>query len=211
MNQKRKIRAFTLIELLVVITIIGVLVSIAMPGTSAVLENMKKVEVSHVLSQFQNALNMYQTDYSTWPEFLTNQVDADGNIEVGAVNHTEGDLKELYLVLSTNEAYSVNSVTNNRRGTSYLQFTKSAYFAKGMAPSGKYTPGGNRGDFLTIIDPWHRAYSFVLDGDYDSLIKVPDVSQTMEGGDTVEISASVAAWSTGKNGNNPKKYITTWK
>lgn len=59
-------RAFTFIELMFVIIIIGVLVSLALPGYSRTLEKIRMAEGMQILETLRNAQYAYKTEFGSY-------------------------------------------------------------------------------------------------------------------------------------------------
>jgi general secretion pathway protein G len=63
-------RGFTLIELLVVMTIIGVLLTIAVPRYFRTVERSKETVLKHDLSVMRESIDKYYADIGQYPETL---------------------------------------------------------------------------------------------------------------------------------------------
>ena len=63
-------RGFTLIELLVVMTIIGVLLTIAVPRYFRTVERSKETVLKHDLSVLRESIDKYYADLGQYPEAL---------------------------------------------------------------------------------------------------------------------------------------------
>jgi general secretion pathway protein G len=63
-------RGFTLIELLVVMTIIGVLLTIAVPRYFRTVERSKETVLKHDLSVMRESIDKYYADLGQYPEAL---------------------------------------------------------------------------------------------------------------------------------------------
>jgi general secretion pathway protein G len=63
-------RGFTLIELLVVMTIIGVLLTIAVPRYFRTVERSKETVLKHDLSVLRESIDKYYADIGQYPETL---------------------------------------------------------------------------------------------------------------------------------------------
>ncbi len=63
-------RGFTLIELLVVMTIIGVLLTIAVPRYFRTVERSKETVLKHDLSVMRDSIDKYYADLGQYPETL---------------------------------------------------------------------------------------------------------------------------------------------
>ena len=65
-----RLRGFTLIELLVVMTIIGVLLTIAVPRYFRTVERSKETVLKHDLSVLRESIDKYYADLGQYPETL---------------------------------------------------------------------------------------------------------------------------------------------
>src|ERR1700730_13538592 len=70
MTGKRSAAGFTLIELLVVMTIIGVLLTIAVPRYFRTVERSKETVLRHDLSVVRESIDKYYADSGQYPEAL---------------------------------------------------------------------------------------------------------------------------------------------
>jgi general secretion pathway protein G len=75
MTGKRSVAGFTLIELLVVMTIIGVLLTIAVPRYFRTVERSKETVLRHDLSVVRESIDKYYADLGQYPEALPALVD----------------------------------------------------------------------------------------------------------------------------------------
>ena len=73
---KRRARGFTLIELLVVMTIIGTLLSIAVPRYFHSLERSRETVLRHDLTVLRDSIDKYAADKGHYPEVLADLVTA---------------------------------------------------------------------------------------------------------------------------------------
>ncbi|HIE50684.1 MAG TPA: prepilin-type N-terminal cleavage/methylation domain-containing protein [Armatimonadetes bacterium] len=67
----RKRQGFTLIEMLIVIVVIGVLASIIVPKLFGAASQAKQKARLADIQELQNAVNLYEADYGSWPANLT--------------------------------------------------------------------------------------------------------------------------------------------
>jgi type II secretion system protein G len=65
-----KSRGFTLIELLVVIAIIGIIMAIAIPSYTSVIDTARSTDTRASFTKWASALNKYKTDKGHFPPFL---------------------------------------------------------------------------------------------------------------------------------------------
>ncbi len=72
MKRHKELRAFTLIELLVVISIISILAGFLLPSLQGALERGREANCINNLKQFDSMITMYQSDYQTYPNWLSN-------------------------------------------------------------------------------------------------------------------------------------------
>jgi general secretion pathway protein G len=75
MSGKRSAAGFTLIELLVVMTIIGVLLTIAVPRYFRTVERSKETVLRHDLSVVRESIDKYYADSGQYPDALPALVD----------------------------------------------------------------------------------------------------------------------------------------
>jgi general secretion pathway protein G len=75
MSGKRRAAGFTLIELLVVMTIIGVLLTIAVPRYFRTVERSKETVLRHDLSVVRESIDKYYADSGQYPDALLALVD----------------------------------------------------------------------------------------------------------------------------------------
>jgi prepilin-type N-terminal cleavage/methylation domain-containing protein len=202
-------RGFTLIELLVVVTIIGILVSLAVPATSMALDAAKRAEAAAFMSSMRTAMVGYSGEYGDWPPALASFTNTQGDAFVGP----NTGWSSVYQVLAavTNDTNLVFS--NNRRQLVFMEFPPKTLTAQtytmGAALIGNET---NPVSVINVLDPWGRPYFMVVDYNYDNLVYVPNLSSTNTNANTV-LRSSIAIWSTGKNPSSPSsgKWVGTWK
>ena len=72
---RRRARAFTLIELLVVMSIIGVLLTLAVPRYFRTVQRAKETVLRHDLAVLRESIDKYYGDLGQYPELLTMLVD----------------------------------------------------------------------------------------------------------------------------------------
>src|SRR3979490_128833 len=75
MTGKRSAAGFTLIELLVVMTIIGVLLTIAVPRYFRTVQRSKETVLRHDLSVVRESIDKYYADIGQYPDALPGVVD----------------------------------------------------------------------------------------------------------------------------------------
>jgi general secretion pathway protein G len=75
MKRNRRRRGFTLIELLVVMTIIGVLLTIAVPRYFKTIRHSKETVLRHDLSVIRESIDKYYADLGQYPEALPTLVE----------------------------------------------------------------------------------------------------------------------------------------
>ena len=75
MTGKRSAAGFTLIELLVVMTIIGVLLTIAVPRYFRTVERSKETVLRHDLAVVRESIDKYYADIGQYPDALPALVD----------------------------------------------------------------------------------------------------------------------------------------
>lgn len=91
---RRRPAAFTLIELLVVIAIIVILAGLGFAGINGALKSAKKAEVRGLAGQIKLAINSYYTEYGTYPNVTTADVNflnaMSGNTNISAIPNRRG-------------------------------------------------------------------------------------------------------------------------
>ncbi len=68
-------RGFTLVEMLIVITILGILVSIAMPGFQRTVIRAKEASLKRTLFIFRDVIDQHYADNGTYPDSLEDLVE----------------------------------------------------------------------------------------------------------------------------------------
>lgn len=196
-------KAFTLIELLVVISIIAVLAGLAFPALQGALDTAKKAQASTMCNQLATAVTMYNTEYGVWPSKSNPSSDTSCTYA-----NTDGDWTALVKCLNGN-----NSVANP--GTATDGSPSNSRFIQFMSFNKKDMKGypNNTTDVLyspvtkAQKSPQQRYYYLICDGDYDGVIKVPDLASTSSKAvNDATIAQGVAAWANGDaDGYNSKK------
>ena len=85
-----KSRGFTLIELLVVIAIIGIIMAIAIPSYTGIIDSARTTDTRASFTKWASALNKYKTDKGHFPPFLLKEQEGVPVI-LGPENQVEHD------------------------------------------------------------------------------------------------------------------------
>lgn len=181
---------FTLIELLVVITILGILMSMAVGGTSAIKEQSRSAQARTDVTGVAIAIKAFYNDYSRYPVPGTKTDDTPFEPQKGA----EGNKEVLNILVGAD-------TTLNPRGQVYYE-GKSAKAGKDGGPiNGLSKEGG-------LFDPWGFTYGILVDGDYDQKLKY-DGAAMKDLDDTARIvSGGAGVFSLGPK---QKKPILSWQ
>lgn len=187
----RSVAAFTLIELLVVIAIIGVLMSLAIGGGSAVKEQARKSEARNDCTSLSLAIKSYYQDYSKYPVSGTKTEDT----TLEAMLTADGNKAVISALLGSD-------TTLNPRGTEYYQ-PKAAKTSSGAPRSGLSSDGG-------LFDPWGQTYGILLDTDYDGTLvyKGTDLKDLDENAKIIK--GGVGVFSIGKK-DKVRKSVVSWQ
>ncbi len=98
MNQSReaRLRGFTIVELLVVIVVIAIIATITVIAFNGVQKRAQTAAVSAALNQASNKVNLYQVDYSTYPNAL-----ADAGVTSADVSYQYTGAASSYCITGT--------------------------------------------------------------------------------------------------------------
>jgi prepilin-type N-terminal cleavage/methylation domain-containing protein len=187
---RRNSRAFTLVELLTVIAIIGLLVSILLPGIIAVREAARKTRARADVRAIENAFKMYYADYTRWPTNLVGN-DRDPNIENTVQNPNWLIVTNSVLKMLAGQ----NTSSNNPRLKVFME----------LPPSIAGSP-----DLSPFTDPWGNGYRYMCDFNYDGNLVIKFGDGTI----TNLVNTGVSVWSPGKNhtdGINDKDDVRSWQ
>ncbi|MGF1448079.1 MAG: type II secretion system protein [Opitutales bacterium] len=113
-------RGFTLVELLTVIAVIGILISILVPVSSAAFDMVKKAQSRNQFKQLGIALTAYKNEYGAYPNFFTSNTGYN-------INTATND----FIIALQGRGYEGNvpaSPTNNRLLKEFYSFTDSDFF-----------------------------------------------------------------------------------
>ncbi len=188
MNKNPKRSGFTLIELLVVISIIALLAGLAFPALQGAIDSAQKAQASTMCNQLAIAANLYNTEYGVWPII--------GSSTGDFTFSTSSQWGDLCTSFNGNKTIKDGSTTTsqvaNSRAIQFMSFNK-----KDLA-----TPTANY-----VISPVKKAtdrlYRMVVDGNYDGVITIADLSKSS--GDS-NLAMGVGVWAFGdKSTDNTKK------
>lgn len=195
---------FTLVELLIVITIIGILIGIAVPTLSGVLQQAKKVEARAFMSSMQQAVLNYRTEYNDWPPFMRGAGNADFKLE------SAGHWTDFFGTMTARSGYG-DLDNQNRRRIKFLDVP-----VKYLREGGNLTtPPSNPLNATLFVDPWDRFYTMWIDADYDGVLNgLPDITTGSASG--FSIPGEVAVWSAATESPAPssaeiRRSVATWR
>ena len=118
MTGKRSAAGFTLIELLVVMTIIGVLLTIAVPRYFRTVERSKETVLRHDLAVVRESIDKYYADIGQYPDALPALVDKHYIRSVPVDPFTKS--AESWLMIATTTPESTPPLSNAPSGTSLI-------------------------------------------------------------------------------------------
>lgn len=200
---KKARNGFTLIELLVVVSIIAILMSLAFPAYQSAMDAMRRANASVMCTQLATAVNQYNTEYGTWP-LKTAGVDNEYK--------TFSDWNDLDICLNGNRKVSdgspvANPVIPNPRSCQFMSLNR-----KDLV---NYPNPSNEAIWSPVIkaakitSSGGRLYHLIVDGDYDGVITVPDVSKNSG---TFNLTQGVAVWCYGDDqGTDNRKLQASYK
>ncbi len=167
-------RGFTLVELLTVIAVIGILISILVPVSSAAFDMVKKAQSRNQFKQLGIALTAYKNEYGAYPNFFTNNTGY-------AINTATND----FIIALQGRGYEGNlpaNPRNNRLLKEFYAFTDNDFFEYDDPATLRPIADafGNTGIFIAC-DVENRTRVTAADPDNE--------------GTTTEIQTKVAVWS----------------
>jgi prepilin-type N-terminal cleavage/methylation domain-containing protein len=179
---------FTLIELLVVITILGVLMSIAGVGTSAIRSQAKTAQARSDCTYVAAAIQNFYADYNRYPT-----VDQEDKIIEPSEDAPGGNSDVMRALTGQDERLNLRKIV-------YYE----AKSAKRSKSTGKFEAGLGDG---ALFDPWGMTYGILMDSNYDGQLiyqggKLKELSD-----DNRRVPGGVGVFSLGKDS---RKGILSW-
>ncbi len=144
---------FTLIELLVVISILGILMSLAVNGASAIRAQARTAQARNDCMGLSAAIRSFYTDYSRYPVASTKRDDIP--LEPA---QTETSNSEVIKALMGKDPVI------NPRSVQYYETKFGKQNSSGQWIGGLSKEGG-------LFDPWGYTYGICVDGDYNGDLK----------------------------------------
>jgi prepilin-type N-terminal cleavage/methylation domain-containing protein len=179
---------FTLIELLVVITILGILMSIAVSGTSAIRNQAKTAQARTDCTYVAAAIQNFYADYNRYPTVSQEDVMIEPSEDASG-----GNAEVLRALTGQDERLNLRKIV-------YYE----AKNAKRSKSTGKFEAGLGDG---SLFDPWGMTYGILLDANYDGQLqyqggKLKDLSD-----ENRRVTGGVGVFSLGKDS---RKGILSW-
>ncbi|MDR2735900.1 MAG: type II secretion system GspH family protein [Puniceicoccales bacterium] len=156
MKNYKKTIGFSLVELVIIISVVGILISIALPAINKSSRSVKISKTKIRFSQIVNALKSYYNEYGCWPDILTPNlahsfVDKStifSSMLVGNCNYVDDSMPEdlLYLNpkrlrfidITNSDLYKQNSVIQkDRLADSFNNPAIYAVFSNSNIPSAR--------------------------------------------------------------------------
>ncbi|MEI6712533.1 MAG: type II secretion system protein [Verrucomicrobiota bacterium] len=183
---------FTLIELLVVITILGILMGMAVGGTSAIKEQSKMTQAKNDCMGMVIAIKAFYADYSRYPVPAAKQDD---------VPYEAGESNKPVLDIITAKNDEINP-----RKVSYYEPKARKTDSEGHSSGGGLD--NNTGD---MYDPWGTTFGIIVDGDYDSNLTyagagMKDLKETEKA-----VVGGVGVYSLGNPKKTERKPVLSWQ
>ncbi len=204
---------FTLIELLVVISIIAVLVGLAFPAISGVLDRAKKVQAKNDVTQIVTAVNAYFTEYGVYPLNSGNNSGQSDTV-YGDPNgsYSSADLFDILRAIpdanynASNQLNSKQVVFFNGPNAKDQSKPRGGFFTGTSNTTNEHgysiKPGG-------YVDPWGDEYVVFIDADYNGDINTAlGWFYTDYSSGKIQVKVGAGACSLGKDGkwgNNGNK------
>ena len=186
-------------ELFTVIAVIAILIGIAYPAFTSVMERARKTQAKNDLTQIVTAVNGYYTEYGKYP--LTTGTDV--TFTGATAGTTSGSSNAALIdVLRDNTTSAVNAATVttwNPRGIVFIQ--------PPLAKDQTGPKSGIKNSTGIWYDPWGSPYNVAIDGNYNNVVVAPtytDLATTYTTAAApnadVGVPVGVISWAFGKNG-----------
>jgi Tfp pilus assembly protein PilE len=174
--------AWTLMELFTVIAVIAILLGIAYPAFSLVMERARKTQAKNDLTQIITAVNAYYTEYGKYP-----LVAVAADTIYGSGGTPNGDL-----------FYTLRAVALGANAADVANPRKIVFISPPDAKDQTNSRSGIKTSDGQWYDPWGSPYNIEIDGDYNNQVANPYGGSGGAGSDPINLE--VIAWALGKNG-----------
>jgi Tfp pilus assembly protein PilE len=174
--------AWTLMELFTVIAVIAILLGIAYPAFSLVMERARKTQAKNDLTQIITAVNAYYTEYGKYP-----LVAVAADTIYGSGGTPNGDL-----------FYTLRAVALGANAADVANPRKIVFISPPDAKDQTNSRSGIKTSDGQWYDPWGSPYNIEIDGDYNNQVANPYGGSGGAGSDPINLG--VIAWALGKNG-----------
>jgi Tfp pilus assembly protein PilE len=169
-------------ELFTVIAVIAILLGIAYPAFSLVMERARKTQAKNDLTQIITAVNAYYTEYGKYP-----LVAVAADTIYGSGGTPNGDL-----------FYTLRAVALGANAADVANPRKIVFISPPDAKDQTNSRSGIKTSDGQWYDPWGSPYNIEIDGDYNNQVANPYGGSGGAGSDPINLG--VIAWALGKNG-----------
>jgi len=177
--------AWTLMELFTVIAVIAILLGIAYPAFTSVMERARKTQAKNDLTQIVTAVTAYYTEYGKYPLVADDTPFTTNNTLFDVLRNMTG-------ATPGNASNPRGIVFISPPGVKDRNLPKSGIATLTVTVNGVSIPIGS------FVDPWGTPYRVAIDGTYDNQITNPYTADTGAGSATLTTGA--IAWSLGADG-----------